>query len=135
MRTLSLISTIFVSLSVFANDECPIDGVYISAASKTLADYSIENSVSSPEQRDALTRLFGGSKHEWRCDEFRAWLDGYLAMDWTKTTILEIRADTKLVSFPETNDSDFHLVFEGPCYKIRFADRNYFEHYCPLDTP
>jgi len=134
MKILPLIVAIFLSLPVFANDECPMIGVFISDASKSLADYSIKNTVSSSEEHDALTKLFEGGKHEWRCDEVRAWHDGYLAIDWTRTTMSKISPNTQLLSFPNTNEPDFYFVFEGPCYKIRTTDRNYFEYYCPLDT-
>lgn len=79
--------------------------------------------------------FFGHMIHEWTCTELRAWFDRDPRPDPVAYRITERTPETLLVTFPGEEESDLRLVFEGDCYKIRFAERQYHEYFCPAQLP
>ena len=130
MKTIGIIAVLLFSSTVLADSECPLFGTFKSDATKTLEDYSAHNSIDSPEVDRALTEMFGSVTHEWRCNELRAWHGDY-PTQWDKISVSQLGKNSLVVTFPDGKNPDLTLEFEGPCYKVRFAERNYLEYYCP----
>ena len=132
MKFIGIIAILLFSPTVLANDDCLLSGTFKSDVAKTMADYSAHNSINSPEEKRALTEMFGSVTHEWRCDELRGW-NGVYPTQYEKISVSRSDPHSLLVTFSNGKNSNLTLIFEGPCYKTRFAKRNYHEHYCPVD--
>ena len=79
--------------------------------------------------------LFGHMTPEWTCNTLRALFDYQPRSDSVPYAVLEISAESVLITFPDGSDNDLRSVFEGECYKIRFANNAYHEYFCPVFQP
>jgi hypothetical protein len=78
--------------------------------------------------------FFGHMVHEWTCTELRAGFDRDPRPEPMTYQVTEHTAESLLVTFPDDIELDLRLVWEGDCYKIRFAERKYHEYFCPVDS-
>jgi len=133
MRALVAISIFMFSMSVWADTECVLNGSFKGNADKTLADYMLNNTLSSTDSKRALTELFSSVTHEWRCSELRSWHSGY-ETSWEKITVSQTDSQTVVVSFSKNRKQpDLKLIFEGGCYKKLVEHKNFYEYFCPVD--
>jgi len=135
MKALLTIGLVAVSSAALTDPvQCPLQGTWKSDAARTLADI-VGNDAMSPMGMtlSVSADLFGHMTHEWTCTELRAWFDYDVRAEATPYKILEMDAESVLVTFPDGSEHDLRIIFEGSCYKIRFGDRRYHEYFCPVE--
>lgn len=132
LLTLGLVTLSSAAMSDPA--QCPLQGRWKSDAARTLADIVGNEAMSLRAMNLVVSAdLFGHMTHEWTCTELRAWFDYDARAEATPYTIREMDAESVSVTFPDSSEQDLRIVFEGSCYKIRFADRQYYEYFCPVE--
>ncbi len=134
MRTCAVLALLALSVPALCEAaDCPLQGTWKSDAPRTLADIAA-NDAMSPRAMSALSDdFFGHMIHEWTCTELRGGFDRDPPPEPVTYRIAEQTAEHLLVTFPGKEETDLRLVWEGNCYKIRFADRQYHEYFCPLE--
>jgi hypothetical protein len=130
--TLAMLLVLALSGPAFCEPaDCPLEGTWKSDASMTLADIAANNAM-SPRAMGALSDdFFGHMIHEWTCTELRAGFDRDPRPDPVAYRVTERTSESLLVTFLGEEESELRLVWEGSCYKIRFAARQFHEYFCP----
>jgi hypothetical protein len=136
MKTLiALLLAIFSVTALSQPAECPLKGVWKSDAAKTLADIAANNAMSARAMSALSDDFYGHMTHEWTCTSLRAWFDRDKRAEPVPYRTSELTTESVLVTFPNGDESDLRLIFEGDCYKIRFGHQKYYEYFCPIQLP
>jgi hypothetical protein len=113
--------------------DCPLQGTWKSDAPRTLADIAANHAMSPRAMSTLSDDFFGHMVHEWSCTELRAGFDRDPPPDPIAYQVAELTSEWLLVTFPGEEEADLRLIWEGECYKIRFAERQYHEYFCPTE--
>ena len=117
--------------TIAETSDCPFQGVWKSDTARTLADIGAGKGLSPSETNAFSYDLFGHMIHEWTCTELRAWFDFDPRPDPIAFRITQATPKSVSVTFPDGEEADLRLIFEGECYKIRFASKTFHEYLCP----
>jgi hypothetical protein len=122
------LSLLAIVLPAASEAECRLEGTWKSDSARTLAAIAAR---SDPVALNALSNdLFGHMIHEWTCTHMRAWFDDQNPPKPVPYNVVEVGADSIVVSFPESEDVVLRITFEGECYNVEF-DEDRIEYFCP----